>query len=121
MTTLGQMIGRKVHTFSTTNHAKDKVQTKVTFDFSTCSDQDICTWLLKDRTIAMQKPMRNLSKDEMEAMDGVVVLAQDCGKKVKSRSEKIAELVNLGIPENVAALAIDNPAAFAEIMEKASE
>ena len=117
---LGEMIGKVAHTFSTKNHAGDRIQTTITFDFSTCSDSDVKQWLVSDRTIALQRPMRSLSSDEIKEMDGSIILATEVGKKVKSRAERIAELVNVGIPEKIAEVAVDNPAAFAEIMEKVS-
>jgi len=119
---LGQFIGKVQHTFSTKNHAGDKVQTVVTFDFSTASDNDIKQWLVSDRTIAIQRPMRTLSADEITAnYNGQVVLASDVGKKIKSRAERIAELVNSGMPENLATVMVDDPAKFAEMIEKLSK
>ncbi len=114
--TLGQTIGKVDHVFSITNHAKDKVQIKVTFDFSTASDDEVKAWLISDRTIAFQRPSRSLSADEIKDLNNTVILASDAGKKVKSRAEKIAELVNVGIPEKLATMAVDNPAAFEKIM-----
>lgn len=114
---IGEMIGKVVHTFSTKNVNGEKCQTTLTFDFSTSSDADIKSWLARERTIAFQKPFRMLPLDEMKNANDTVVLASDAGKRVKSRAERIAELVNVGLPEEVATMAIDNPSAFAKFIE----
>lgn len=118
---LGKTIGKIVHSFSITNHAKEEVKLSVTFDFSTCTDQDIKSWLVSDRTIAFQRPTRLLSAAEIEAINGTTIMAQDAGKKVKSRAERIAELTAIGIPAALAEMAVDNPAAFAEAMDKVNK
>lgn len=113
---LGKLIGKVKHAFSIKNHAGDQVKLSVTFDFSTCSDADLKSWLVSDRTIALQRPTRMLSAEEIQELDGTVILANEAGRKVKSRSERIAELTAIGIPEKLAELAIDNPDSFATIM-----
>ena len=115
---IGTLIGKITHAFNVTPHGtKTKTPLTVTLDFSTSSDADIKQWLASDRTIAMQRPMRSLSSDEILAnYNGQTTLASDVGKSIKSRAERIAELVNVGLPSDVAELAIDNPASFADIM-----
>ena len=120
---IGSLIGKVSHAFNITTHGKDadgrpdKTSVSVTFDFSTSSDADIKQWLASDRTIAMQRPMRSLTSGEITSnYDGQIILASDVGKKIKSRAERIAELVNVGLPNDVAELAIDNPSSFADIM-----
>jgi len=114
---IGALIGKVKHSFSITNHAKEKVVVSITLDFTTTSNADIKSWLASDRTIAMQRPMRSLSLDEITSnYNGQTILASDVGKKIKSRAERIAELVNVGLPNDVAELAIDNPSSFADIM-----
>ena len=115
---IGMLIGKITHAFNVTPHgSKTKTPLSVTLDFTTSSDADIKQWLASDRTIAMQRPMRSLTSDEILAnYNGQTMLASDVGQKIRSRAERIAELVNVGIPNDVAELAIDNPSAFAEIM-----
>ena len=116
--TLGQTIGKVRHTFSITNDAKDKVQLAVTIDFSTASDTDIKSWLVSNRVIAGQRPWRALSKDEIESLDGQTILATDIGKKIKSREERIATYTALGLPRDLAELAVDDPGRFQELVGK---
>jgi hypothetical protein len=119
---LGEMIGKVRHSFKITNHQKQVVTVSVTYDFSTVSDADIRQWLASDRTIALQRPARSLSEDEIrDTYDGQVILANEVGKKMKSRQERIQELVNVGIPEKLAEVAIDDPAKFETIMAALNE
>ena len=115
---IGMLIGKITHAFNVTPHGtKTKTPLTVTLDFSTSSNADIKQWLASDRTIAMQRPMRSLTSDEILAnYNGQIMLASDVGQKIRSRAERIAELVNVGLPNDVAELAIDNPASFADIM-----
>lgn len=113
---LGKQIGKVKHSFSIKNHAGEQVKLSITFDFSACTDQDLKSWLVSDRTIAFQRPTRLLSASEIEELDGTTILANEAGRKVKSRAERIAELTAVGIPKKLAELAVDNPDSFATIM-----
>ena len=114
--TLGQQIGKVRHSFNITNDAKEKVQLTVTVDFSTASDVDVKSWLVSNRIIAGQRPWRALSRDEIKALDGTTILATEIGKKIKSREERIRLYVGLGLPRDMAELAVDNPVKFQEVM-----
>jgi endogenous inhibitor of DNA gyrase (YacG/DUF329 family) len=82
--TIGQSIGLVKHTFKTTNDSKESATITISFDFSTCSDVDLRNWLCSNRAIIMQRPLRDLSLNEIKALDGTTVDASQCGKKVKS-------------------------------------
>jgi hypothetical protein len=114
---IGQAIGVVEHTFSITNDNKDKVQLTVKIDFSTASDIDIKSWLVSNRVIAGQRSWRALSKVELEDLQGQTFVAQHIGRKVKSREERIQELVTAGLPRKLAEFSIDNPAAFQNVVE----
>ena len=118
--TLGQTIGKVRHSFSITNDAKEKVQLAITIDFSIASDVDIKQWLCSNRIIAGQRPWRALSADEIRSLDGMTILATEIGKKIRSREERLATYTTMGIPRDVAELAVDEPTKFMEIMAKAS-
>jgi hypothetical protein len=104
-----------------TNARDEKVQVTIHFDFSGSSDAEIKSWLAGNRAIAFQRPSRALSASEIMSLDGSVVQASQAGQKVKSRSERIAELTAVGIPAQLAELAVDNPEAFAKAMENMSK
>jgi hypothetical protein len=127
---LGKIIGKIRHSFNITNHAGEKTSVSVTFDFTTSSDADIKSWLASDRTIAVQRPARSLSLDEIKtSYDGTTILANECGKKIKSRAERIAELVNLftsaGVNDETATKMaedmLNDPAKMAELYNKTIE
>ena len=115
---LGVIIGKVAHAFNITNHSGDKVAISLTFDFTTSTDAEIKQWLVSDRTIAIQRPMRSLSSEEITSnYNGLTILANESGKKIRSKAERVAELVNAGMPEHLAELMIDDPAKFAAIMD----
>lgn len=118
---LGKMIGKVDQAMKITNSSGVAVSIRVTFDFTQSSDMDIKSWLAGNRTIAFQRPSRSLSADEIKGLDGTVIMAHRAGQKVRSRAEQIAELVNIGIPEQLAAIAVDNPEKFQEIMESLND
>lgn len=88
---IGKLIGKAVDNFSITNDNGDKVQLKVEFDYTTSSDIEIISWLNGNRRIALQRPARAMSRDELEGMNNTVIIAVDAGKKVKTKAERIKE------------------------------
>jgi hypothetical protein len=73
-------------------------------------------WATSNRVIAFQRVLRKLDADEIAELDGTTIHALDAGKTIKSRSERIRAYTAMGIPENIAELAIDNPGKFMELM-----
>ena len=119
--TLGQMIGKCIDNFAITNDSEDKVQIKLTFDYSTASDSEIKSWLNGNRRIALQRPARAMSKVELNDLNDTTIFAIDAGKKVKTRAEKLSVYIAMGLPKHIAELAIDEPAKFKEVMDSMSE
>lgn len=70
-------------------------------------------WAASNRWIVFQRGLRKLSLAEVENMTdehGVLNFnALTAGQKVMSEQERIEKLVALGIPANVAKLALQNP------------
>ena len=104
---IGRMIGIIDHAFKVTNDNKAEVQLSVKIDFSSASDQDIKNWLVSNRVIAGQRPWRSLSQTELLDLHGMTFIAQDIGKKVKSRQEKIDLYVTNGFTETMAVAMVD--------------
>ena len=91
---IGKMIGSLTHRFSVKNDAKDEVEITVNIDFTSATDQDIRGWLVGNRTIAFQRPLRSLSAAEIKKLDGSTIAASDCGKKQTSKREKFVASIN---------------------------
>ena len=118
---LGQMIGIIRDSFSITNNRGNTTSITINWDFSTSTDNDIKSWLAGNRRIAFQRPSRALSIDEINALDGSTVMASNAGKKTMSRSERIDNLVNAGIPLKLAEIAVDNPSLLETINVPSTE
>lgn len=121
--TIGKLVGIISHTFGVSRFKgdPDKQTITVKYDFTLASDADIKSWLTSDRTIAHQKPLRGLTHPEITDHSGNTVLAQNAGLKIKSRSEQIAVYTNMGLPNNLAEMAVDDPAKFKSIMDEVDD
>ena len=108
--TLGQAIGKIIDSFSITNNRGASTTLRIEWDFTGASDTEIKSWLAGNRRIAFQRPSRALSIDELNELDGSVIAVSNAGRKTMSRSERIDNLVNAGIPLKLAEIAVDNPA-----------
>ena len=117
MNTLGKMIGIVVDNFSITNNSGANTSLRIKWDFTTATDDDIKSWLCGNRRIVFQRPSRALSVDELNDLDGTTIMASSAGRKIKSREERINELVAGGLPEKLAIFAVDNPSKFNEIVD----
>jgi len=115
--TIGEAIGIQIDNFSVKNDAGDTVKIRVKIDYSNMSDLDIMNCLNGNRRIPLQRVLRKMSKEEIADLDGTTFDANDVGKKIKSRSEKINEFitafVNAGVDKEQAVVlatnAVDNP------------
>ena len=116
--TLGKALGIIRHAHSVTNDAGDKVSMTINIDCRSASDNDVKSWVVSNRTIAGQRSWRALSKDELTELDGRTFIATQIGRKVKSRAEQVAVYVNMGLPTNLAEMAVDNPDKFQDAMDK---
>lgn len=110
---LGQLIGKVVDNFAITNDAGDKVQLKLTFDFSTSTDMDIKSWLCGNRRIALQRPARAMSREELIELNNTTIMAIDAGKKVKTKAERVKEA-----QATIAALKANYPEEYANIVSE---
>ena len=119
--TLGKLIGKVRHSFKIKNDDNETVQLTITVDFSTSSDIDVKSWLVANRVIAGQRPWRALSAAELKALNGQTFIANEIGRKVKSRAERIAVYTSMGLPVAMATIAVDNPAKFQTMMDRVNE
>ena len=88
-------------------------------DWAGCDDKAIKGWAASNRVIAFQRGLRKLTLDECQALKGanghVRIHAATAGHKIESESEKIGKLVAMGIPRNVAELAVRHPEALEQV------
>lgn len=116
METLGKQIGIIETNFRTTLDTGEKVQLNVKFDFTNASDEEIISWVVANRRIAFQTPLRALTLGEAKSLNGRTILATSCGKKIESKEQQVKKLVALGVPKNVARLVVENPSKAAELL-----
>jgi hypothetical protein len=84
---IGSMIGVIDHTFKTKLDNGDVVTLAIKFDFASASDDEIKSWLVSNRVIAFQRPIRTLTAAEAKKLTGSTVDASGCGKKIASEEE----------------------------------
>lgn len=119
---LGKMIGKVVHSCSTKGDLGWKRTTSITIDFSLVPDSEITSWLCSNRVIAGQRAWRSMAEDEfMNNVHESTIPALEIGKKVKTRQERIDALTAIGLPDDLAAMAVDNPTGFKASMDSVAE
>jgi len=120
--TLGKAIGIVKDTFEVTlekgKDTEQKTKLTVKFDFNTVDDTTIKSWLCGNRRIAFQAQLRQLTIEEIQALNGSVITAQNAGQKIKSASEQIQGLIAAGVPEALAKLMVSDPDKFRNVMSK---
>ena len=107
MNTIGKLIGVISHSFKVTNASDVEVQLRVKIDFTSAPNQDIINWLVSNRIIAGQRPWRALTQAELLGLDGMTFVAQEIGRKIKSRSDQIQQYINAGFTEIMAVAMVD--------------
>lgn len=91
-------------------------------DYSGMSVASIIGYADDNRIIALQRPLRLFSDDELRKhlANPIKIHATACGAKLVTESERIAALVRAGMPEPLARLSVTDPTKFAELMAAAS-
>ena len=100
-----------------------KAKIDVTIDYTGVSRATLIQWATSDRIIAFQRIRDTATTKELNDMarSGVEIHATMCGKKVKSRAERINELVLKGVPEFLAIIMIDDPEKAEAILNAVKE
>lgn len=95
----------------------------VELDFTGATREELIEWAVGDRKIAAQRWLRSKTPEYLNELQksGFRVHAREAGKQVKTREEKITEFVNMGIPQNIAEIAVDNPEKLEQMMAKGSK
>ena len=119
--TLGQMIGVVKHHFDITLDNGTRTSASVDIDFSAVLDNDVKSWLCSNRVISGQRAWRKMSLDEIASnVNGTTFQAGSIGQRVKTRAEKITTYTSMGLPLDLAEVAVDDPVKFQIIMDKAN-
>ena len=75
----------------------------------------IYDWATSERKIAFQRVLRTKTDEMVEKLPNPFeLLAQDAGKNIRTREERIAEFVSMGIPQKMAQTLVDSPEKLAE-------
>lgn len=85
-----------------------------------CTLANVFEWSTSNRTIPLQRILRD--KCAVEFLNelhktGLTIAAMDCGKPIRSKAERVAELEARGFSHDVAVYAIDHPDDFAEMVK----
>ena len=91
-------------------------------DYSGMSIASILAYADDNRIIALQRPLRTMSDDELRKhlANPLKMHATACGGKIVTDAERIAALVRAGMPEPLARLSVTDPTKFAALMDAAS-
>ena len=96
----------------------------VTYDFTGCSDEQVKMWAAADRRISLQRVLRDTCKPEFLrqlAKDGLTIHATECGKRIRSREDRINDLTNTyGWPLEFATMYVDDPETAKALMTTAA-
>ena len=91
-------------------------------DYSGMSVASILAYADDNRVIALQRPLRLFSDDELRKhlANPIRIHATACGSKIVTDAERIAALIRAGMPEPLARLSVTDPTKFAALMDVAS-
>ena len=83
--------------------------------FTFMPDDPIYDWAVSERKIALQRVLRTKTDEVVDKLPNPLeLLAVDAGRNIRTREERIAEFVAMGIPEKMATMLVDNPEKLAE-------
>ena len=106
-------------TFNVTKGSLSKPhQVTVEFNYDGVEQETILGWATDQRVIALQSVLRKTSDGFVEGLPNPFkIRAVDAGKTIRTPEQRIAELVDAGIPRAIAETIVNNPDKLAE-MEK---
>ena len=105
------------HTVGVTINGQ-KQTININVDWSGIEHAQILNWASRSRIIDFQRVLRSKTPEFVASLNGKTFHASEMGNNVKTRDDKIADLVRAGIPEPVATLIVDNPEQAAKLLDK---
>lgn len=106
------------HTFKVTIDGTSTT-INIQIDWSGIEHVQILNWAARSRIIDFQRVLRGKTPEYVKSLDGCTFRASEMGKNIKTREDKINELVTAGIPEAIATQIVDNPESVAKLLAKA--
>ena len=104
-------------TWSTKNEAGETAKMNASIDFEGITLSQLCELACQPLVIRRQAIERKLSVSEIESSKGSVIHYSQMGLKVKSREEKVQEIMSAGLPRKLAEKAVDDPKGFKLLMD----
>lgn len=83
----------------------------VEMDFTGATREELIEWAIGDRRVAAQRWLRTKTPEYLNELSksGFRIHAREAGHQVKTREEKVNELVAMGVPQAVAEVIVDDP------------
>jgi len=105
-----------LRSWSTKNEEKEVAKMSAGIDFEGITLGQLCELACQPLIIRRQAIERKLSVEEIESSKGSVIHYSQMGLKIKSREEKIQEIMSAGLPRTLAERAVDDPQGFKALM-----
>jgi hypothetical protein len=88
------------------------------FDFTGCTQDELLGWSIQTLTIRLQSVLRKTSVEFLRelARTGWHGHARSCGERILTPEQRVAALVTVGVPLDVAELMVRNPDAAAKLL-----
>jgi len=103
--------------WSTKNENGETAKMQASIDFEGITLGQLCKLACQPLIIRRQAIERKLSVSEIEASKGSTIHWSQMGLKIKSREEKIQEIMSAGLPRTLAERAVDDPQGFKALMD----
>ena len=105
-----------LRSWSTKNEEKEVAKMSAGIDFEGITLGQLCELACQPLIIRRQAIERKLSVEEIESSKGSTIHWSQMGLKIKSREEKIQEIMSAGLPRTLAERAVDDPQGFKALM-----
>jgi hypothetical protein len=90
----------------------------VEMDFTGSTRDELIEWAIGDRRVAAQRWLRSKTPEYLQELtkSGLQVHAREAGHQLKSREDRIKELVTAGVPQAVAEAVVDDPSKLEKML-----
>jgi len=103
-------------TWSTKNEAGETAKMNASIDFEGITLGQLCELACQPLVIRRQAIERKLSVEEIESSKGSTIHWSQMGLKIKSREERVQDIMAAGLPRKLAEKAVDDPQGFKALM-----